>query len=202
MEIEMFVANACVRLWVCFAHVHAQYWSIQNLEPDAELTALWARWACHSLSFILWTSCTSPQNCEQINQLETTEDYDKTSFKSHQCFSLSSSFYFPDPKIGAKVGYCWTRRDVPFSEIRSFSCLLSVLSLRTADKGHYSNMAWHRMQSLSFQAGYKLVQLINFIERWCNYFFFFACKGRKKFIFFGFDWKLNDPHYSISQTTM
>lgn len=50
----MFVANACVRLWVCFAHVHAQYWSIQNLEPDAELTALWAWWACHSLSFFFY----------------------------------------------------------------------------------------------------------------------------------------------------
>lgn len=40
MEIEIFFAYAHVRLWVCFTHVHAQYWCIQDFEPDAELPAL------------------------------------------------------------------------------------------------------------------------------------------------------------------
>lgn len=45
----MFVTNARGRLWVCFAHVYAQYWSIQDLDPDVELSALWDGCACHSL---------------------------------------------------------------------------------------------------------------------------------------------------------
>jgi len=39
MEMEMFVAYAHVRLWVCFTHVHAQHWSIQDFETHAELNS-------------------------------------------------------------------------------------------------------------------------------------------------------------------
>lgn len=135
MEIETFVTNAYGRLWVCFAHVHAQYWSVQDLEPDVELPALWDACACHSLSLFDGLPVPALKVCEQINQLESTEDYDKAFFKSHQCLLLSSRFCLPDPKIRINVGYCWTRWDIPFSEISSFSCILSVLSLRNSRQG-------------------------------------------------------------------
>lgn len=131
MEIEMFVANARVRLWVCFAHVHAQFWSIQDLEPNAELPAFWDGCSCHSLSLFDGLPVPALKICKQINQLESAEDYDKTFFKSYEYFSLSSSFCLPDPKIRANVGCCWTRWDVPFPEISSFSCL----SLGTSRQG-------------------------------------------------------------------
>lgn len=127
--------NANERLWVCFAHVHAHYWSIQDLAPDVELPALWDGWACHSLSLFDGLPVPALNICEQLNQLESPEDYDKPFFKSHQCFPLPSRLSLPNPKIRANVGYCWTRWGVPFSEISSFSCLLSVLSFRTSRQG-------------------------------------------------------------------
>lgn len=77
----MFVAYSHVRLWVCFTHVHAQYWSTQAFEPDAELPALWTGWACHSLFLLDGLPVPALKICEQINQLESTEDHDKAFFK-------------------------------------------------------------------------------------------------------------------------
>lgn len=50
MEIEMFVAYAHVRLWVCFACVlQLSTGASRTLEPEAELPAPWAGWTRHSL---------------------------------------------------------------------------------------------------------------------------------------------------------
>lgn len=102
----MFVTNARGRLGVCFAHVYAQYWSIRDLDPDVELPALWDDCACHSLSLFDGLPVPALKICEQTNQLESTEDYDKAFFKYYQRFPLSAGFCLPDSKIRANVGYC------------------------------------------------------------------------------------------------
>ena len=111
--------------------------------PVLEHPGLWARcWAPSSLGWVglplslpfWWTSRTSPQNLWA----------NKPAWKHRRSWRLSPNLVSAFPyhlvfssqtvRLG-QVGYCWTRWDVPFSEISCFCCLLSALSLGSSRQG-------------------------------------------------------------------